>query len=75
LSLLLFSPIVVAVALQPITGVDWWVAIPLGAVERLLTLSEVAVVLCLAWWAAAAGRREAGQDSAFPWSANRRPAG
>jgi hypothetical protein len=70
LSLLLFSPIVAAVALQPVTGVPWWVAIPLGAVERLLALSEVTAVLWLAWWAG-----KAAQDSAFPWSTTRRPAG
>lgn len=50
-SLLCFSPIVVAIAVEPWTGVVWWQAIPLGAVERLLLISEVGIVLVLAWWA------------------------
>jgi Protein of unknown function (DUF998) len=58
LSLLCFAPIGIAIALQPVTGVRWWRAIPLGAVERALAICEVATVLALAWWAArAAGRR------------------
>jgi hypothetical protein len=53
-SLLCFTPIVVAIAVQPWTGIVWWQAIPLGAVERLLLISEVGIVLVLAWWAARA---------------------
>lgn len=53
-SLLCFSPIVVAIAAQPWTGVAWWRLIPLGAVERVLLISEVGIVLLLAWWAARA---------------------
>jgi hypothetical protein len=53
-SLLCFTPIVAAIVAQPWTGVAWWRAIPLGAVERVLALSEVGIVLALAWWAARA---------------------
>jgi hypothetical protein len=56
LSLACFGPIVVAVATEPITGVRWWRAIPLGAVERALALAEVATVLSMAWWAVRAAR-------------------
>jgi hypothetical protein len=53
-SLLCFTPILTAIAIQPWTGVAWWRAIPLGAVERALTISEVGIVLVLAGWAAVA---------------------
>jgi hypothetical protein len=57
-SLLCLTPIVAAFVAQRWTGVPWWQAIPLGAVERVLALSEVGAVLGLAWWAArAAGHR------------------
>ncbi len=56
-SLLCLTPVVAAMVAQRWTGVPWWRAIPLGAVERVLTFSEVGIVLGLAWWAArAAGR-------------------
>jgi len=58
-SLLCFTPIVAAIVAQPWTGVAWWRAIPLGAVERVLALSEVGIVLALAWWAARAAGRSA----------------
>jgi hypothetical protein len=48
------SPIVLAVLAQPWTGVAWFRAIPLGAVERVLAFSEVGIVIGLAWWAARA---------------------
>jgi hypothetical protein len=51
LSLVCFTPILWALASQPWTGVRWWRAIPLGSVERLLGIVEVATVLLLAWWA------------------------
>jgi hypothetical protein len=56
LALLCFVPIVVAFVAQPWTQVAWWRAIPLGGVERILGLSEVAAVLCLGWWAAVHSR-------------------
>jgi hypothetical protein len=59
LSLACFAPIVIAVAVEPFTGVRWWRAIPLGAVERALALAEVATVVSLAWWAVRAGREPA----------------
>lgn len=56
-ALLCFGIIAGAFALQPITGVRWWRAIPLGAVERALAIAEVATVLALGWWASkAAGK-------------------
>ncbi|CAM3712133.1 DUF998 domain-containing protein [Kibdelosporangium persicum] len=48
LSLGWFALILGAVVLQPFTGVRWWVAIPLGAVERGLLITEVAAVAALA---------------------------
>lgn len=54
LCLLCFSPIAFAFALEPVTGVRWWRAIPLGAVERALAFTEVTTVLALGWWAARA---------------------
>ncbi|ONI91502.1 hypothetical protein ALI144C_01055 [Actinosynnema sp. ALI-1.44] len=48
LSLAWFGLIVGAVVLQPFTGVYWWIAIPLGAVERGLLITEVAAVAALA---------------------------
>jgi hypothetical protein len=69
-SLLCFSPIAVAILLQPVTGIRWWRAIPLGAVERLLAISEVAIVLALGWWAARASRL---RDDAGPVSQEPQP--
>lgn len=48
LSLGWFAFILGAVMLQPFTGVRWWVAIPLGAVERGLLITEVAALAALA---------------------------
>lgn len=56
-SLLCFSPILWALLSEPWTGIRWWRAIPLGGVERLLGLAEVATVLLLAWWAAHTARQ------------------
>ncbi|MFC4040127.1 DUF998 domain-containing protein [Dactylosporangium siamense] len=56
-SLLCFAPILWALLSEPWTGVRWWRAIPLGGVERLLGLAEVATVLLLARWAVRATRR------------------
>ncbi|HCT76778.1 MAG TPA: DUF998 domain-containing protein [Micromonosporaceae bacterium] len=58
-ALLCFGIIAGAVVLQPVTGVRWWRAIPLGAVERALATAEVVTVLALGWWAgkAAKGQR------------------
>ncbi len=63
-SLLCFSPILWALLSEPWTGVRWWRAIPLGGVERLLGLAEVATVLLLAWWAARTVRQR--PDGAAP---------
>ena len=49
---------------EPWTGVRWWRAIPLGGVERLLGLAEVATVLLLAWWATSSHRRRAAAPQA-----------
>ncbi|MET7401787.1 DUF998 domain-containing protein [Dactylosporangium sp. NPDC005572] len=56
LSLLSFTPILWAVLAEPWTGVRWWRAVPLGGVERVLGLAEVATVLLLAWWAVRSAR-------------------
>lgn len=53
-----FSPLVYAIALSVTTGVSWWRVFPLGAVERVLGLSEVLVVLALGWWALRAARSD-----------------
>jgi len=53
LSVCCIAPVAWAIASQPYTGVTWWRAIPLGAVERAIALTEVAIVLGLACWAAA----------------------
>jgi hypothetical protein len=55
LALLCFGVIAGAFALQPFTGVRWWQAIPLGAVERALALAEICVALSLGWWALTGG--------------------
>ncbi len=55
-ALLFFSVILGAVVLQPFTGVRWFRAIPLGAVERGLGAAEVATVIALGWWALLATR-------------------
>jgi hypothetical protein len=39
------------VALRPFSGVPWWQFLPLGVMERGLALTEVAVVVALAFWA------------------------
>jgi hypothetical protein len=56
-SLLCFSPLAYAILSQPVTGVRWFRAVPLGAVERALALSEVIIVLALGWWGVSAGGR------------------
>ena len=60
LCLLCLSPLAYAVVSQPWTGVRWWRAIPLGAVERVLALVEVLTVVALGWWAARAARDPGG---------------
>jgi hypothetical protein len=39
------------VLLRPFSGVPWWQFLPLGIMERGLALTEVAVVVALAFWA------------------------
>jgi hypothetical protein len=39
------------VVLRPLSGVPWWQFLPLGIMERGLALTEVAVVVALAFWA------------------------
>lgn len=56
LSLAWLVPIVLGIALRPITGVPWWRFVPLGLVERGLAVTEVALVCVLGWWAWRAGR-------------------
>jgi hypothetical protein len=47
-SLLWFAVILGAVIMQPFTGTNWWLAIPLGAVERGMLLTEVMAVASMA---------------------------
>jgi hypothetical membrane protein len=47
-SLLWFTVILGAVMMQPFTGTRWWLAIPLGAVERGMLFTEVLAVAALA---------------------------
>ena len=47
-----FVPIIGAIALNPLLGVPWYRAVPLGLIERVLSLAEVAVVVVLGFWAA-----------------------
>lgn len=56
LSLLAFSPIAYAYLTASPTGLPWWQTIPLGGTERLLALCEVAAVLAMGIWTAAAAR-------------------
>lgn len=60
IALATFVPIVAAIALRPLTGVPWWRAVPLGLLERALSLAEVAVVILLGLWALAAARERSG---------------
>jgi len=48
MSFLWFAVILGAVLMQPVTGTRWWLAIPLGAVERGMLLTEVLAVAALA---------------------------
>jgi hypothetical protein len=82
LALLFFGIIVGAFALQPFTGVKWWQAIPLGAVERGLAIAEICVMLTLGWWAltgrrspAGAGGMDAGAGAGGSGSSGRSVAG
>ena len=51
LSVAALCPLFYAVGVHLLTGRAWWRVLPLGAVERLLGLTEVVVVLVLGWWA------------------------
>ncbi|GAA3875606.1 DUF998 domain-containing protein [Saccharothrix violaceirubra] len=51
LSALSFSPLLYAILLNATTGTSWWRVFPLGYVERVLVLTEVATVLVAALWA------------------------
>lgn len=57
LALAFFGVIAGAIVLEPVTGVRWFRAIPLGAVERALATAEVLVVLTLGWWASVSDPR------------------
>ncbi len=50
------APILLGFVLRPLTGIPWWRFVPLGLFERGLALTEVAAVLVMALWAAAAAR-------------------
>lgn len=61
-ALLCLAPLGYAIVTSPLTGVRWWRAIPLGAVERAIALSEVVLVLALGRWAARAAAAPVGSD-------------
>lgn len=56
LALASFAPIVVAIGTRPFTGVPWWRAVPLGLLERVVSVAEVTVVVVLGLWATALAR-------------------
>jgi hypothetical protein len=47
-ALLWFAVILGAVLMQPVTGTRWWLAIPLGVVERGMLFTEVLAVAAMA---------------------------
>jgi hypothetical protein len=47
-ALLWFAVILGAVLMQPVTGTRWWLAIPLGVVERGMLFTEVLAVVAMA---------------------------
>jgi hypothetical protein len=50
------APLLLGFVLRPLTGIPWWRFVPLGLFERGLALTEVAAVVVMAFWAAAAAR-------------------
>ncbi|GAA4899507.1 uncharacterized protein DUF998 [Stackebrandtia albiflava] len=62
-SMLWFVPIVGAVFISVATDLAWWRIVPLGLAERLLTLTEVLVVLALGGWTLAAAVPEAVENT------------
>lgn len=69
LSLAWFSPMLYAISTAPLTGTPWWQAIPLGLVERGLTLTEVLSLVALAVLVLGSARSAAGQDRSADASA------
>jgi Protein of unknown function (DUF998) len=69
-ALVWLGAILSGVVLRPLSGVPWWQFLPLGVMERGLAVTEVAVVVALAFWAACrapAVRRDARErDFAAP---------
>jgi uncharacterized integral membrane protein len=65
-ALLSFGPLCWAVAQGLLTGVAWWRVFPLGAVERLMALTEMAVLAALGRWAIAGGRLGRADSDAQP---------
>jgi len=47
-AILWFAVILGAVLMQPVTGTRWWLAIPLGMVERGMLFTEVLAVAAMA---------------------------
>lgn len=56
LSALAFLPIPAAFVIAGATDARWWQVIPLGAVERILALTETITLLALSLWAISARR-------------------
>lgn len=57
LALAILVPVAVAIVLRPLTGVPWWRAVPLGLVERAVSLTDATLVVVLGLWALRAARR------------------
>lgn len=53
-----FLPIIGAIALNPVLATPWYRAVPLGLIERVLSLAEVLVVVTLGFRAARDESRE-----------------
>ena len=50
LAVVWFSPFVLGLVARPLTGVPWYRVVPIGLVERGLTLTETLAVAVLATW-------------------------
>ncbi|SDG10938.1 Protein of unknown function [Lentzea fradiae] len=56
LSVVAFMPLLYAIVLAAVSDVRWWRVFPLGYIERILVIAEVAAVLVAGLWAISASR-------------------
>jgi hypothetical protein len=66
LSVLAFLPIPAATVIAGSTNARWWQVIPLGAVERILALTETITLLALTLWALRAAGGPSGRPASSP---------